>query len=195
VDVAIRDDLGARVHGADHDQVGALRPDALARADRLVHDQRRAAQALSGLGLPGGGGRFGRRLGGGGRGRGQRLLRLPPGGAPQRGKPRALRRRAHLRRAAGGADGHDLDLAEPGCQGREVHLARRHLQVVQADHHRREAQEARGSPELVAEDGDDGLRPVVKQPQHQEVEIRAAQAEGLETGLAWRGGHRGTGYS
>ncbi|MDQ1078696.1 hypothetical protein QE401_001222 [Pseudoroseomonas cervicalis] len=132
----------------------------------------------------------GRRRRGLGAGRGPRLgqrhLLLPAPGGAQRRQPGALRRGAQLRRAADRADRHDLDRPQLARQRREIHLMRRHVQVVEAEHQRREAQEARGTAELVGDRGHDHLRPRIEQPQHQQVEIRPTQPERFEAGVDGR---------
>jgi hypothetical protein len=74
----------------------------------------------------------------------------------------------------------------------EIDAARRDVEVAEADHHGGEAEEAGGAAELVADGGHDRLGPRIEQAQHEQVEVRAAQAERLQAGLRfgpWRGGH------
>ena len=118
----------------------------------------------------------------------RRAARLRPrrpcaAGRAQRRQPGRLRRLAHPRAAARGADRHDLQRVQSFHQGAEIHLVRLRIQVAQPDGDRCEAQEAGRLPELVAQARQHRFRPMVQQAQDQQVEIAGSQAEGFGAGL------------
>jgi hypothetical protein len=171
MDIAVGDDLCTGIDGADDDEIGPFGVNAAAGAHRLGHQHGIAAAAAK-IRCRGGG--FG---GGGwcifGRGRGG------AGGGAHGGEAGRRGRLAHRRRAADHADGHDLQTAQPGNQPGKIHLRRRDLQIIEADGNGREAQEAWGATELIAQRGQHNLRPAIEQAQHQQIEIPRTQAEGI----------------
>jgi len=68
---------------------------------------------------------------------------------------------------------------QPLDQGAEIDLLRRRLEIGEADDDGGEAQEAGGPAELIAERGQNRIRPRIQQPQDEQVEVAGPQAEGF----------------